>query len=558
MALESYLELQMDVPTFISSLLQPAITLQLAPQAGKKLVFDTFTPENTQYTVANPPQVGSPSLVLPPPAAASMTAFYSGGFGEVLNLGTPATAVEFTVPVTYHLTAFTNGTSTDAGLFNLVLTLRLSMQTFTGTSILLPNSVSATANQPTVTGTGFNAILQVGQSLTFASDSTNTTYNITAIDPSGTSLTIAPPYAGLTGTTTATLVPQMILAAVGATGGGANPAVAAALQAMLSSLQPIISNLSIGSLGNIVNVGAAVSTSTPPLIALRMQLGLGTQEFTQGMWNPFYTGANIANHLNLTSQTGSQVTGNISVFLATNLVVSLVQQVMQAGLAAHADKFQLQGGVATTWAPTSAGGAHLNTTFNGYVILPSPAPNVHVDVTVGTDISVATPPSDTLLTHSHFDWSVNLGDQILAVIVGGLGGFITGAVLTGGFGAIPGLAVGAVASIVATKQFTPHLSAPNCTQSGSDMTCTSTIQVPPGPLTTNPLLQFLSPIFGAADGMVLFSQLNIGPVTIGTVSVRNLLQLFHFNFGNGLRSLGTPVINAAYLASRAAQPTLPF
>lgn len=84
------------------------------------------------------------------------------------------------------------------------------------------------------------------------------------------------------------------------------------------------------------------------------------------------------------------------------------------------------------------------------------------------------------------------------------------------------------------------------------MTCTSTIQVPPGPLTTNPLLQFLSPIFGAPDGMVMFSQLNIGPVTIGTVSIRNFLQLIHFNFGNGLRSLGIPVINAGYLSSKAA------
>jgi len=549
-ALESYLELQMDVPTFLSSLLQPAIALQLAPQAGKQLVFDTFTPESTQYVVVNAPQVGSPSLVQPPPAAASMTAFYNGGLGEILNLGTPATAVEFTVPVTYHLTAVTNGISTDAGLFNLVLALRLSLQTYTGTAILLPNSVGATANQTTVTGTGFNTTLQVGQSLTFASDTTNTTYNITAIDSSGTSLTIAPPYNGLTGTTTATLVPQMILAAVGVNGGGANPAVAAALQAMLGNLQPIVSNLSIGSLGNIVNAGAAVSPSTPPLIALRMQVGLGTQEFTQAMWNQFYTGANVANHLNLTSQTGTNVTGNISVFLSTNLVVGLVQQVMQAGLAAHADKFELQGAVPTNWAPTSAGGVHLDTTFNGYVLMPSPAPNVHIDVTVGTDISVASPPSNTLKTHSHFGWSVNLGEEILAGLIGGLGGFITGAVLTGGLGAIPGLIVGFVAAIVAITQFTPSLSAPNCAQSGSDMTCTSTIQVPSGPLTSKPLLQFLSPIFGAPDGMVMFSQLNIGPVTIGVVSVRNFLQSIKFNFANGLRSLGTPVINAAYLSSK--------
>ena len=80
--------------------------------------------------------------------------------------------------------------------------------------------------------------------------------------------------------------------------------------------------------------------------------------------------------------------------------------------------------------------------------------------------------------------------------------------------------------------------------------------MPPGPGTTLPVIEFRS-LFGDPDGMVIFSQLDLGPLII-FLSLGNLLNLKNFNFANGLRSLGVPVINAAYIASQSALLGLPF
>ncbi len=482
MALESYIEIQLDVPTVLN-VLAGTVALSLVPQTGTQVPFDTFTPESTQYVITGPPQTGSATLL--PPAATTVPLFYEDGFGNVQTTSVPATTIGFSLPVTYHLTAVTSSGSSDAGLFNLVLTLGLSI---TGGVNTFGPSVQTTFTQP-----------------------------------------------------------QTVLNAQQATGGGANPVLANALQSLLlSSFPPITAGAPAGSFGNVSNTGAAVLSSS--VIALRMQVALATEGYTQGMWTEFYTGANITNHLSVTSQTGAVQSGHVSAFVASDLMVSMVQQAIYAALAAHANKFQLQGGVAVNWAPTSAAGAHLDASFVGYAVPGAPAPNIQVNVTAETDVSLAANPSDTLVTHSHFDWSANLGEEILAVLVGGLGAMLTGAEFTGGLGAIPGLIIGVVGTIVAIAVYTPNLSAPNCSQSGSDETCTQTISIPPDPITNQPTLQFLS-IAGAPDGMVMFSALNIGPVKI-FLSLRNFLQSIRFNFANGLRSLGTAVINPAYISTK--------
>lgn len=198
----------------------------------------------------------------------------------------------------------------------------------------------------------------------------------------------------------------------------------------------------------------------------------------------------------------------------------------------------------------------MDSKFTGVVFTPQPVPNLQVGITAGIDFSVASSPSDILQTYTHFDWSMNLGQEILAVLISALGGFALGAEFTGGLGAIPGLLVGVVGSIMVIALFTPNLSAPSCVQSGSDVTCTFPFTVPLGPGSTLPVIEFRS-VFGGPDGMVVFSQLDVGPLII-FLSLGNLLKLKNFNFANGLRSLGAPVINAAYIASQSALLGLPF
>ena len=75
---------------------------------------------------------------------------------------------------------------------------------------LLAGTVNLTAGSVTVTGTGttFTNTLQVGQWLVFASDATQTPYQISAI-ANNTSLTLASPYAGATASTTAAIMEDL-------------------------------------------------------------------------------------------------------------------------------------------------------------------------------------------------------------------------------------------------------------------------------------------------------------------------------------------------------------
>jgi hypothetical protein len=488
MALESYVELQLDLATIQGSF-AAAVGFQVNPQIGSQ-----FTVGVTQYVVQNV-QVGNASLL--PPQVSTATLFSFDGLGDVLSDSIPCPQVAFSVPVTYQLMSGNK----PAGSFDLVVTLVLSIT-------------------------------------------------------SGIASQVPPP----------TFAPaQMILASGGVTGGGADPALAAHLQSMLSTaVQPasigngtlITAPLPIGSIGNASNTGVVVVPyPNGSLIALRLQIGMAPEPYTRVIWTQFYAGTNVANHLQVTSASGNAQHGNVSLFLSSDLVVNLVEQAIQAGVAAHSDKMAIQGGTPTNWAPAVDGTPHLDSNFTG-IVFAQPLPNLQVGVTAGIDFSVASSPSDTLQTHTHFDWSMSLSQEILAVLLSALTGFTLGAEFTGGLGAIPGLLVGVVGSILAIALFTPSLSTSICVQSGSDITCTFSFTVPPGPGTTLPVIEFRS-LFGDPDGMVIFSQLDLGPLII-FLSLGNLLNLKNFNFANGLRSLGVPVINAAYIASQSALLGLPF
>lgn len=489
MALESYVELQLDVAT-IQGLFAAAVGLQVTSQMGNQ-----FAVGAAQYVVQGV-QVGSASLL--PPQASTATLFSVDGLGDVLSDSIACPQVAFSVPVTYQLMS---GNKT-AGSFNLVLTLVLSST----------SGIASEGPPPTFTPT------------------------------------------------------QMILGSGGVTGGGADPALAAYLQSMLSTaVQPasngngtlITAPLSLGSIGNVSNTGVVVVPYPGgSLIALRLQIGMGTEPYTKGVWSEFYAGTNVADHLQVTSASGNAQQGNVSIFLSSDLAVNLVNQAIQAGVATHSDKMQIQGGISTSWAPSADGVPHLDSKFTGIVFTPQPVPNLQVGITAGIDFSVASSPSDTLQTYTHFDWSMNLGQEILAVLISALGGFALGAEFTGGLGAIPGLLVGVVGSILVIALFTPDLSAPSCVQSGSDVTCTFPFTVPLGPGSALPVIEFRS-VFGGPDGMLVFSQLDVGPLII-FLSLGNLLKLKNFNFANGLRSLGVPVINAAYIASQSSLLGLPF
>jgi hypothetical protein len=493
MALESYIELQVDLDAIKGSF-AAAVGLQVIPQIGKQ-----FTVGATQYVVQNV-QVGSASLL--PAQASTATVFSVDGLGDVLTDSIPCSQVAFSVPVTYQLMS----ENISVGSFDLVATLDLSLTS------------------------GFASF--------------------------GPPPTFAPV--------------QMILSCSGVTGGGANPALAAQLQTMLSTaVEPVLNKdgslaggnlinapLPIGSIGIASNTGVViVPYPGGSLIALRLQLGMALEQYTTAIWTQFYAGTNVSNHLQVTSASGNAQNGNVSIFLSSDLVVGLVKQAIQAGVDANSDKMQIQGGISANWAPAADGTPHLNANFIG-IVFDQPLPNLQVGITAGIDFSVVSSPSDTLQIHSHFDWSVNPAQAFLDVLLAALTGFALGAEFTGGLGAIPGLLVGLVGSILAIALFTPSLSTSACVQSGNDVTCTFAFKVPAGPGTTLPVIEFRS-AFGDPDGMVIFSQLDLGPLII-FLSLGNLLKLKNFNFANGLRSLGVPVINAAYIISQSAVLGLPF
>lgn len=336
--------------------------------------------------------------------------------------------------------------------------------------------------------------------------------------------------------------PQMILEASAVTGpNGADPAIAAALHDLLfSATAPALTPMGLANVG-VVNTGAAVD-ATGSRIALRMQVDWATEDYTVAQWRQFYAGANIADHLNVEGQKG-----NISVFFPGDLVAGMVQQSVETGLTQNNGSFNLQGGVASTWTPTAAGVAQTTVTFNGDAILPDPLPNLHVDVVIGVDISVAGSPSDTLVLSGHVNWSANILAEIVLEIVAGLaagfGGGFFGPV-TAGIGSIAGTAF----AILQFSSYTPTVSSPGCTQSGSDFSCSRPFNVPINPKTTQPVIQFNS-LIGAPDGMVIFSQINVLGLKIESATVRTFLRSVHFNFANSLRSLGTQTISAQYIGS---------
>jgi hypothetical protein len=339
-----------------------------------------------------------------------------------------------------------------------------------------------------------------------------------------------------------TAQPQMTLGLDGVSGpDGADPAIAAALQTLLGTAAPaVVSTLSVPF--EVSNAGVAIDPSGSR-IALRMQLSWGNEQYTLGMWNLFYSGASIADHLNLCGQTGG-----LSVFLPGDLVAGMVQQSIEAGLAQHTNKFNVQGGVVPNWAPTPACGAHVDVTFNGDVSTPDLLPSIHVDVSVGVDVSVAQSPPDTLQIHGHVDYSVNAFDKFILILLAGLLGRLGGYEVAGPIGAAIGLMAGIVAASLTFTIYQPDLSTSTCTQSGSDVSCTQTFLLPTDPTTNQAVLTFNS-VVGAPEGMVIFSALEVGGLKIQTVTVRTFLRSINFNFANGLRSLGPSVINAQYIGS---------
>jgi hypothetical protein len=334
--------------------------------------------------------------------------------------------------------------------------------------------------------------------------------------------------------------PQFNIAPDGVTGGGSDATIAAALQGLVNgAISAINQSLSIGNY-QISNTGVAVDASSNWL-AIRLQTGLAAEEdYTKSLWTLFYRGTGIQNHLVVGSKTG-----NVSLFLTSDLAIDLINNGIESGIAAHSSLLRLDGGITSTWAPTSTQGAHVDSTFK-ITATPTNLPNVDANMTMGSDISIANSPSDTLQTDVHVTWDVNLAEEILDVIISGFTASLFGAELTGGLGAIPGFIGGVIAAIVGFDAYQPSLSSAQCTQKDkNDITCTSTIQkIPNDPISGQPALQFTSAA-GAPDGLVLFSQLSVHGVVI-RLSMRQFLQTRNFNFAKGLRSLGAAVVNAQY------------
>ena len=155
---------------------------------------------------------------------------------------------------------------------------------------------------------------------------------------------------------------------------------------MQNALTPLQYPLALGSY-QVSNVGAAFD-STGQVLALRMQIGLSNDEDEViGLWNPFFAG-HITNHLG--SPDGS-VSGNSSVFISSPVMVELVSQAIEGGVAQHADTLTMQGGITTNWAPTSTGVAHLDSDF----IIVTNTGSIHADIKIGSDIGIP-PPSAAL------------------------------------------------------------------------------------------------------------------------------------------------------------------
>jgi hypothetical protein len=105
-----------------------------------------------------------------------------------------------------------------------------------------------------------------------------------------------------------------------------------------------------------------------------------------------------------------------------------------------------------------------------------------------------------------------------------------------------------IGAIIGFAAFTPNLAAPQCTQSGHDMTCISQICVSPSPYSmTTPIVQFQS-AWGYPEGLVLLTTFNLSAI-FKLYSLRMYLEGKHFNFQNGLRSLNLPTISVQILGS---------
>ena len=142
---------------------------------------------------------------------------------------------------------------------------------FNGLAQAVPGSVALTKNSATVTGTGtsFTTTLKVNQFLVFASDSSQTLYQINAI-ASDTSLTLTPKFAGTTtASTTAALIVDPLafnLTVTDLVDGTTEPFPNVSLNNALNNyVVPVLNDPDFGS--RLVNVSVAGSPAAAPTVS---------------------------------------------------------------------------------------------------------------------------------------------------------------------------------------------------------------------------------------------------------------------------------------------------
>jgi hypothetical protein len=272
--------------------------------------------------------------------------------------------------------------------------------------------------------------------------------------------------------------------------------------------------------GTVGNTGIAVDTGRS-IIAIRIEFGLPQDLLAaEGGWSPFFSG-NFPNHLSVGGKTG-----NVSFFIDSFTVEQIITQKFSSALTTWGTNIQLDWGPYATWTPNN-GTAHLDVFFNGDVIKAcADLWDINCDFHGDVNISLTNAPN-TLLFDSNFSWTPNFWQELgCALLVGLVAGYvfaIIGAV-AGPVGAAVGAGIGLIGGIIlvfalGSGAYIPTIPVlPPCKQSGSDVRCNVPVAIPNDPTTNKPVLMINS-VAGAPEGLVLFSALSIGPLTIQSAKV---------------------------------------
>jgi hypothetical protein len=274
------------------------------------------------------------------------------------------------------------------------------------------------------------------------------------------------------------------------------------------------------SFGTVANAGIAVDKAGS-IIAIRIEFGLPLDlQAAEGGWAPFFAG-NFPNHLSVGSQSG-----NVSFFIDSFSIEQMVTQTFSSSLTAWGSKIRLDWGPAANWTPNN-GNAHLDVIFNGDVIKAcADLWDINCDFHGDVSISLAN-ATNTLLLDNNLSWTPNFWQELgCALFVGVVAGYVFAIIgaAAGPIGAAIGAGIGLIGGLILVFVFVSGAYVPTipikqpCTQLGHDVRCTVPVAVPTDPTTGKPVLVIRS-VAGAPEGLVLFSELSIGPITFMSAKV---------------------------------------